>query len=699
MYISKLFVKNFRSLKEVKIDLFQGKNVFVGKNNSGKSNILKALNILVGERHPGYMKFSDNDFYTTTSLVDGKQEEQIEDNIYIEVEISGRNFDEELIQSIKKNTAFSQLVDISDAYEKAGDGSISVNYPLFQSLDDLEGRDEIAEIELMARSGRPYTSKVKWASSTELLRMVKEANRLKLFFSKNRHNEDDKGYGLMIIDNQRNAWISHYLPKNLRQSLVTTTIIGALRNTKSELRLQHYTWFGKLIGKLWNDNKDKVDKKSGESYENLIKDKSGEIKEYVDVIFKENTTELRKLLESAISHKEVSFKFMSDNKFEMYKSIQIFVNDGIDRTVDEKGTGIQSAIIIALFSQYCNQFHNASSLLVVEEPELYLHPQARRVISAELNNFIDSRDDQERQLFISTHSVEYLKNVDPKNIIRIYKDSNSNCTHTAQLPDDLAGEISNEIKRFIWSTNTEMFFADKVILVEGGESYLLPTIVDKITDRVQFLDYQNYSIGRVNGKSNFLVYIKMLASFKIDWIILGDLDCYKNDVSKILSYLEMKELEAEVEEIKNSINKGVINYGGIKKRIGKIGRNLDVQNLQEVFDKFRNGTIERDDESLIKTLEYMETRYVKVNPKEYLQTAGLSEKFEEIQKKLRNNKIFIWSNGELEDYYSDSVLQMTGSKDMKAMTLSYSISEGEHELNHYLKYIDEFTELVNLIKE
>ncbi|NJC28268.1 ATP-dependent nuclease [Neolewinella antarctica] len=697
MFISKLFIKNYRSLKEIKIDLFAGKNVFVGKNNSGKSNILKALNILVGERHPGYMKFSDNDFYTKTLTVEGKSVEEIADNIYIEVEISGRNFDEELIKSIRKNTAFSQLGDISDAYERSEDGTIVVNYPLFQSLDDLENRDEISEIELTSKSGNPYTSKTKWASSEEVLNMVKTAKRIKLFFCKSRKQEDFKGYGLLIIDAKGNIWITHYFPKKLRESLVTTTIIGALRNTKSELRLQHYTWFGKLIGKLWNDNKDQVEEQSGSTYENLIKNKSNEIKEYVDVIFHDNTSELRKLLESAIAHKEVSFKFMSDNKYEMYKSIQVFVNDGIDRSVDEKGTGIQSAIIIALFSQYCNQFHNASSLLVVEEPELYLHPQARRVISAELNKFIDSSENQERQLFISTHSVEYLKNVDPQNIIRIYKDSESNCTHTAQLPRDIAADISNEIKRFIWSTNTEMFFADKVVLVEGGEFYLLPVIIDRILKEKQSLDYQNCSIGRVNGKSNFLIYIKMLSAFNIDWILLGDLDCYKGDVSKIISHLDCKELEKSVNDIKETINQGAIDYGSMKKRIGKIERNLDVQDLQNVFQKFKDGSISRDDDSLAKTLSYMEDRYLKINPRNHIDEEGLTNHFNKIQIELRKKNIFIWSHGELEDYYTDAVVQLPGSKDMKALTLSYLISDEEQELNHFLKNIDEVTELVKMI--
>ena len=56
MYISKFSAFNYRSLKQVIVRLENGKNVIVGKNNSGKSNIIKGLEVLVGEKFPTYQK-------------------------------------------------------------------------------------------------------------------------------------------------------------------------------------------------------------------------------------------------------------------------------------------------------------------------------------------------------------------------------------------------------------------------------------------------------------------------------------------------------------------------------------------------------------------------------------------------------------------------------------------------------------------
>jgi len=66
MYLSKVFIKNYRSIKELEVSFKKGKNVIVGRNNSGKSNIVKAIDIVLGERSPDWDKsenISENDFH------------------------------------------------------------------------------------------------------------------------------------------------------------------------------------------------------------------------------------------------------------------------------------------------------------------------------------------------------------------------------------------------------------------------------------------------------------------------------------------------------------------------------------------------------------------------------------------------------------------------------------------------------------
>jgi len=695
MHISKFSAFNFRSLKQVFVRFEKGKNVIVGKNNSGKSNIIKGIEILIGEKFPSYITFTNNDFYTYEAVDEetGEIEEITADNIYLEVELEGRDFDEDIIKTIKKQTAFSKVTAVSDIFKVLEDGGIQVNFDFFQSLDEIESREEIAVLGRFSTKDK----KTEWKTPEVLIDFLKSSKKIKLFFCKSRIDDEKSGFGMISVQNDGSIWVSHFLSKKLRDSLITTTVISALRSQKEDLRLVHYTWFGKLIKGLWETNKKTLGNQQTKSYEELILEKSEQIKEFVDEVFRKDTNEIRKLLEGAIAHKSISFRFMNDGADELYKNIQLFVNDGIDRPLHEKGTGIQSAIIISLFSIYCTDYHNNSSLLIAEEPELYLHPQARRVISAELDKFLNSSQVQARQLIISTHSIEYLKNVDPFNIIRIYKDSLNNCSIARQLDIETSSSINIELKRFLWSNNTELFFADKAVLVEGGEVYLIPSLVDKIKGTKQLLDYENITVTRVNGKGSFLTYIKMLKCFDIPFVILGDLDCFKDEVIKIVKYLNLIDLEENVNKIKAALSTQPISFENISDRIKDVDKNYDAQKLQSVFERFSKEEIQKDDEDLISIISYMQSRYTKGDKESTIISIAGQETFDSTLKELRNNNIFIWSKGDLEMYYSEKVKNINGSKDLKALELSYLIPLEGETLENLMLNIEEIKELVEII--
>lgn len=70
MYISRVVIKNYRSIKDLVLNFNPGKNIIVGKNNSGKSNIIKAIDIVLGESSPTYAKYNnitESDFYSNSS--------------------------------------------------------------------------------------------------------------------------------------------------------------------------------------------------------------------------------------------------------------------------------------------------------------------------------------------------------------------------------------------------------------------------------------------------------------------------------------------------------------------------------------------------------------------------------------------------------------------------------------------------------
>jgi putative ATP-dependent endonuclease of OLD family len=60
--IRKLIIQNFRSIKDSELELGE-MNAFIGPNNAGKSNIMKALNLVLGDIYPSMRSFDEKDFY------------------------------------------------------------------------------------------------------------------------------------------------------------------------------------------------------------------------------------------------------------------------------------------------------------------------------------------------------------------------------------------------------------------------------------------------------------------------------------------------------------------------------------------------------------------------------------------------------------------------------------------------------------
>ncbi|RMF57270.1 MAG: DUF2813 domain-containing protein, partial [Calditrichaeota bacterium] len=60
--IKKLIIENYISIKRFEVEL-SSLNAFIGPNSSGKTNILRALDLIVGTNYPSVRSFDESDFY------------------------------------------------------------------------------------------------------------------------------------------------------------------------------------------------------------------------------------------------------------------------------------------------------------------------------------------------------------------------------------------------------------------------------------------------------------------------------------------------------------------------------------------------------------------------------------------------------------------------------------------------------------
>ena len=174
-------------------------------------------------------------------------------------------------------------------------------------------------------------------------------------------------------------------------------------------------------------------------------------------------------------------------------------------------------------------------MLLIEEPELYLHPQGRRALEAQLVEFAQPREGGgERQVIISTHSPEFLRSAPLYQVTLVSKPPGNTASHICQIePDDFDERELQKIQKELATKNAEMVFADHVLLVEGGEEHLLPVLADLYFGESRWFDTHNVSVLPVKGKGNFKIYVEILEKLGIPWTILADLDFFKDGLQKI----------------------------------------------------------------------------------------------------------------------------------------------------------------------
>ncbi|RZK40550.1 MAG: hypothetical protein EOO61_06435 [Hymenobacter sp.] len=216
----------------------------------------------------------------------------------------------------------------------------------------------------------------------------------------------------------------------------------------------------------------------------------------------------------------------------------IWVDDGIKTDVSRKGNGLQRSLIFALIKSWAKilreemdkqeqdegqEFKRSASnsyFFIFEEPELFLHPHAQR----ELFDSLKLLSNDNNQVFITTHSSSFLKVEDYDSIVSVCKNNITEGTTAIQCNEELFSDLEDkklfDLNQWMCPTRSELFFASKVILVEGStDESVIPFLAKKTG-----IHQHSFSIINCGGKGNFPLYMRLLNSFKIKYVAVYDKD-------------------------------------------------------------------------------------------------------------------------------------------------------------------------------
>ncbi|MBU1201304.1 MAG: AAA family ATPase [Nanoarchaeota archaeon] len=190
---------------------------------------------------------------------------------------------------------------------------------------------------------------------------------------------------------------------------------------------------------------------------------------------------------------------------------------------------------------------SGGKILAIEEPEIHLHPEAQRKLYRFMEEF-----SQTTQMIISTHAALFVQPNNLNGLFRVVKKGPKTEVFGVSKEEYLDKE---RLEQELNAENCEMFFADKVLLVEGiSDEIMMEGLISKYcksTDEVKVVSC--YS------KDNFGVYIKLLKIFKISYIVMTDLDSLKGrfQIKPIWKEIKGKQLKTRDEKIAYLKTRGI----------------------------------------------------------------------------------------------------------------------------------------------
>lgn len=587
MKISSLEIQNIKSIGDkIQLHFEYGINIFIGPNGSGKSNVMDILNTVlhtyfIWHWHENiepfgkitYQKQNLEGFFDLPKhfdLGDTKPQE-----ISIEIDFSDDDLENvkiirdhlsEITQT-EKNLLKQQTSDIENIFNplltNATQENLGTNrkqkftfnaQKLDQNSGDTQFNTYSNEQKLWFRYLN-YLEKIKY-----LIEKYNEdrADREKIgelkfnfkFFSPNRFHEGQQ-FEISLPEQSRTQKL-----KEIKQK--------TSKNTTSDITYSTY-YFARIFNSLRTRNQLLIE--NDKKYEAKKFHEDAQVKEVKD------------LLATIGSYNfDIETVSLDDNKFQFK-----IISGGQETDFKNLSSG-EKEVLNFIFILLALDLKDACVL--IDEPEIHLHPQWQNKL---IKLFRKLHEERNIQFIISTHSPVFVNRETITNVFRIYKPEKQ----TKIKPEEKTNEWKKELAKdedlidiITYSNNSKLFFANKVVLVEG----ITDEIIFSYLIRTLGKDEESIEVVNVNGKDSFPKYIKFLDNFRIIPTVICDLDNLWNG--------ELLKGQTILEPLKNEITKfwkqresdlsalsQYLNVKTIKERITnrKIG-----ERLLEIIKKIKN---------------------------------------------------------------------------------------------------------------
>ncbi|MDU2444620.1 MAG: DUF3696 domain-containing protein [Clostridium perfringens] len=399
--IKSIELENFKAFKESgKVD-FKKINIFVGPNSSGKSSFIKALltlkNTIASSDNEMTIDFDEN-IGNFKSVVFGNK---IKDRIKFKLNFREDELNTKISNKVNLTTSVIKTIDVLHKINEDEEYNKNINNFII-SLVDRKNKSKIKYIEFfikLTKSERIVIDEFNIKYFNSFSSQIKmERNSYYLFFNDEKVNEpnlvkpnkfffeinDSKITSKLSKQNLEDISMLEYAFLDIKEQLVKFTSnirhIEPLRNKMKRVEYVTNIKFNNTVGN---------------SGENTITTLVGLEKKYREDSISTVTDEINKWLNEFDLGKSVSIKRLGNDNYSLYIKNK---NNGVNCNILDVGVGTSQLLPIIIESINSPE----ETLLIIEEPESHIHPNAQSKLS---NLFVDIVNKQNKKFLIETHSI------------------------------------------------------------------------------------------------------------------------------------------------------------------------------------------------------------------------------------------------------------------------------------------------------
>lgn len=449
--------------------------------------------------------------------------------------------------------------------------------------------------------------------------------------------------------------------------------IEAVKDIAEDVKTTKEAVFGKLLGLLLNviqaekemqDFRETLKELNTRLNITTKQDGTKEDKRFKQVVALERTIEAN--LREHFPDATVSIQIPPPDLQKILQSAQIDVHDGgVMGNVETKGDGLKRSVMFSLFRAFAQLSKPENwadqvmelpdiahrHIILFEEPELYLHPKAQQVLFESLIEVSKSF-----QVIVTTHSPLFFSARKTKAFAKLMKGSSENGVPFSDLISvDLEKELSikDEFQMLCYENNNVAFFSNKVLLVEGDSDVAALKHLSSILTPAWDFDKGKVRMVKVGGKGNFARYIDFFKRFKIDVMVLADLDILIAEFDKLGLQKDSPCIQARA-NLLNKVSKMVsgttLNQDNIKETWKDRGNRI-IQIIANVVGDVKPTS---DDLAFLNTIQdefgQKQEKLSLLRNEQTLQQDKLM-----LLRDLRAEGVMVLARGTLEDYYPDFI--------------------------------------------